>query len=306
LTLTAVTLLAPHLTPENHAEILDAVRGRSKREIEAIVAGLHARPDVPASVRKLPAPKPATPSSASAVAADRAALAARASPQPLLAAVPILVPRPAVVLPLAPARYKVQLTIGEETQAKLRRVQDLMRHQVPNGDLAVIFDRALTVLLADLERTKLAATTRPRVSKGTRRANTPAADAPTPVVSRPPSAETAAAADDRPRAPTPARHIPAAVKREVWRRDGGQCSFVGTAGRCAERGFLEFHHLVPYAAGGEPTVENIFLRCKAHNLHEAERYFEAGPGRSGATTCARPVAVANSVRTELATLPHDA
>ena len=71
------------------------------------------------------------------------------------------------------------------------------------------------------------------------------------------------------------RHIPAAVRREVWRRDGGRCAFVGTRGRCRERGFLEFHHVVPFAAGGVPDANNIQLRCRAHNLCEAELFFGA-------------------------------
>ena len=61
----------------------------------------------------------------------------------------------------------------------------------------------------------------------------------------------------------------------MWRRDGGRCAFVGTQGRCTERGFLEFHHVEPYAVGGEAVVQNVELRCRAHNLHEAEQYFES-------------------------------
>jgi len=53
--LTAARLLAPHLTPANHREVLDSARGKKKREIEEIVARLSPRPDVAASVRKLPA-----------------------------------------------------------------------------------------------------------------------------------------------------------------------------------------------------------------------------------------------------------
>lgn len=71
------------------------------------------------------------------------------------------------------------------------------------------------------------------------------------------------------------RHVPPAVRREVWRRDGGQCAFVGTKGRCEERGFLEFHHVVPFAAGGETAVGNLQLRCRPHNAYEAELY--SGP-----------------------------
>ena len=63
------------------------------------------------------------------------------------------------------------------------------------------------------------------------------------------------------------------MKRLVWIRDQGQCAFVGTQGRCEERAFLEFHHLQPYATGGLTVLENLELRCRAHNLYEAERYF---------------------------------
>jgi len=69
------------------------------------------------------------------------------------------------------------------------------------------------------------------------------------------------------------RHIAAAVKRAVWERDNGQCAFVGAAGRCTERGFLEYHHVVPYADGGATTAENLELRCRAHNAYESERWF---------------------------------
>src|SRR5687768_16700960 len=69
------------------------------------------------------------------------------------------------------------------------------------------------------------------------------------------------------------RHVPAAVRREVWKRDGGQCAFVGDARRCTERGFLELHHVIPFADGGPTTAENLQLRCRAHNVSEAEQHF---------------------------------
>jgi 5-methylcytosine-specific restriction endonuclease McrA len=145
-----------------------------------------------------------------------------------------------VVAPLAPERYKVQFTVTRETYEKLRRAQDLLRHTIPSGDPAAIFDRALTLLLKGAERTKLAAAVRPRLGAPPKEGS---------------------------------RHISAAVKRDVWKRDNGQCAFVGPCGRCTERGFLEFHHVVPFAAGGPATTENIQLRCRAHNGYEAERFF---------------------------------
>jgi hypothetical protein len=134
----------------------------------------------------------------------------------------------------------VQFTASAETYAKLRLAQDLLRHQIPDGDLGTIVDRALTALLADLAKKKFAATDRPRKGRGT--------------------------------APG-SRHIPAEVTRTVWLRDGGRCAFVGAkARRCAEQGCLEFHHVAPYAAGGKSTADTIQLRCRAHNGYEAERY----------------------------------
>jgi hypothetical protein len=149
--------------------------------------------------------------------------------------------RPTTIVPVAPEHYKVQFTASAETYKKLRLAQDLLRHQIPNGDPAEIFDRALTALLESLARKKLAATDRPRESRD----------------------------------PAPgSRCIPAEVIRAVWHRDGGRCAFVGKTGRrCIEEGFLEFHHVTPYAVGGQSTIDNIQLRCRAHNSYESERDF---------------------------------
>jgi hypothetical protein len=49
-----------------------------------------------------------------------------------------------------------------------------------------------------------------------------------------------------------------------------------TGRECRERAFLEFHHVRPYAVGGEATVENIALRCRAHNKYEADLFYGTG------------------------------
>jgi hypothetical protein len=208
----------------------------SKRQVEEVVARLRPQPPIPASVRRLP--------TAGHAAADLQPTDDRRdvdSPELPPEAVSTPRGRPAVLAPLAPQRYKVQFTASAEAVKKFRLAQELLRHQIPDGDPAAIFDRALTALLETLARQKLAATDRPRGSRG----------------------------------PAPgSRHIPAAVRRAVWLRDGGRCAFVSRQGRrCTEGGFLEFHHVAPYAAGGEPTVDNIQLRCRAHNGYEAELYF---------------------------------
>ena len=243
LTLASIKLLAPHLTPENHADVLTRARHQSKREVELLVAALHPRPDVPSVIRKLPARHPTTrpaPRSDERVAAMEADAALQVNP-PLATHSP----RRAEVTPLTPERYKVQFTVSRQTHDKLRRAQDLLRHAVPNGDPAIIFDRALTLLLTRLERSKTGATDRPRTAG--------------PGTSH--------------RAKAASRHVPAATQRVVWQRDGGRCAFTGPQGRCTATAFLEYHHVVPFAAGGETSAKNLELRCRAHNQYEADRYF---------------------------------
>ena len=127
-------------------------RARASGEVEHYVAARFPQPGPADSVRKLPAPKAAAPVSGTPERMQAPA------PEP-----PVQAPlRPAVVAPVAAERYKVAFTIDAATRAKLQKAQDLLRHAVPAGDLAVIFERALTLLVADLERKKCAETERPR------------------------------------------------------------------------------------------------------------------------------------------------
>jgi len=160
-----------------------------------------------------------------------------------------------VVAPLSPARYLIKVTMSDETHDKFERARALLRHVIPNGDPAEILDRALTLLVDRLERTKTAKARRPRTT-------------PTPTA--------------RPVSPL-SRHVPAAVRRAVWARDEGRCTFIGSHGRCTETGRLEFHHLIPYARGGPTSVANLAVRCRAHNAFEGEREFgmRGHPTRSG-------------------------
>lgn len=64
------------------------------------------------------------------------------------------------------------------------------------------------------------------------------------------------------------------VRRQVWTRDGGCCTFVAVDGtRCGSRARLELDHVHPRALGGPDTVDNLRLRCRAHNLLYAEQVF---------------------------------
>jgi len=148
------------------------------------------------------------------------------------------------VKPLAPQRYALQVTIDQETHDALCYAQELLSHELPSGDVAHVLAMALQALIPQLERRKFAATNQPRPGHRGSSANP--------------------------------RYIPADVQRAVWRRDGGQCTFVSETGhRCEARRFVEFDHALEVARGGEATVEGIRLRCRAHNQYAAEQTFGA-------------------------------
>lgn len=185
------------------------------------------KPDARSLVRRLPALAPpiraATAPGASSPAAPAPSRAAAQQPRPE---------------PLGGERYKVSFTASAETHAKLDEARALLRHQIPDGDLARLFDRALDALLRETRRTKFAQRS--------------------PGSARPGSSEPAT------------RHIPAAIKRAVAERDRHRCTFVAPDGTaCGSREWLEFHHLEPFARSRRHGADAITLRCRAHNRHAA-------------------------------------
>lgn len=223
--------------------MLGSARGKTKLEIQEIVARLSPRPDVPASVRLLPSHAEAAQLIvASGVTAPPAAAPQLAAPKPAPGATIAPAPIPhAAVAPLSPERYKLQLTISRETLEKMRLAKDMLSHAIPTGDDAAILDRAFDALLEKLAKQKFAATDKPRASGAT----------------------TGGGQDP-----------PAAVQRAVWIRDLGRCRYIGPNGhRCEERRFVEFHHKDPRALGGEASIDLIELRCRRHNDYEGRLYF---------------------------------
>jgi hypothetical protein len=57
------------------------------------------------------------------------------------------------------------------------------------------------------------------------------------------------------------------VRRQVWRRDHGKCVVPG----CRSARFLDVHHIVWRAEGGDHSADNLCLLCFAHHqlVHEA-------------------------------------
>ena len=249
--MSVVAVLSPHLTDENHAEVLTAARGVTKAQAQIMAAALAPQADRKTILRRVASESvasdgttatPVPPAPVVATVTPVTSTAAPAAVAPLAAAAPSPVaPSPAPILqPLAPDRFRYQLTIDADTRGLLTRARELASHADAGGD-ADLLKKALTLLVSELERRKVGRTNRPRPARGTH---------------------------------PDSRHIPADVRRAVWERDGGSCAYVGPGGRrCGQRRRVEFHHVKPYAAGGGATVGNIQLRCHGHNQHEARVYF---------------------------------
>jgi hypothetical protein len=245
--LSGIAKLVPHLTNANRESVLARASHRSKRQIEELVAELAPRPDVPAVIRRLPQSRSAEDLPIEAGAALLVPTIElgpdRAVPQPAP-------PPPAVVEPLAPARYKVQFTASAEFCEKLERLRALMRHSLPDGDLAVLLEIAVTEKLQRVEARRFGVTKRPK------QAGTPAA-----AIS-----PTTAKSGQR------SRYVVAAVRRTVHVRDDGRCQYVAGSGRqCETREWAQQHHVIGWARGGESSVDNIHEMCRTHNMYLAER-----------------------------------
>lgn len=61
------------------------------------------------------------------------------------------------------------------------------------------------------------------------------------------------------------RHIPTAVKLDVWTRDAGQCV------NCGSTKNLQFDHIIPWSKGGANTVSNIQVLCQTCNLGKSDK-----------------------------------
>ncbi|MFT5042464.1 MAG: hypothetical protein ACI8TX_003451 [Hyphomicrobiaceae bacterium] len=268
--LTAVHLLAKYLTEANHREVLSCAQYKSAREIEYLVARIAPRPDVPSRVRALPVTigrgtRPSARDEARVAPPTAAQLIeARLQPQDfgsqngatqsaaLLGAETRTAAARGRVTPLSPRRYKVEITVDQQTHDKLRALEDLLSHQTA-ADPAAIISRAIDLLLAETLKKKVALTDRPRTQR---------------------QPETSRKSGAVPTKPLRTRAIPAALRRAVWLRDVGRCRFESDNGhRCRATRNLEFHHKMPFGRDGQHELENIELRCHGHNQYQADLDF---------------------------------
>jgi hypothetical protein len=179
----------------------------------------------------------------------------------------------------------VHFTADGEFCALLDRVRGLAGHRLPSGDLLTLLKRGLEAYERDLEKERFAMSSKARRTRDVTLASAERsapdvlnADISSDEFETPALSPPAPKADPLKPLPSPRRYryYPAAVRRAVYLRDGRQCTYVSPEGRrCRARRCLELDHVEPFATGGEATIENLRLRCRAHNQRYAREYFGA-------------------------------
>lgn len=245
LSVTGAALLAPHLTRKNRRELYRAALGKRTRQIEALVATLSPVQEPPERLRFLGSPSRAKNGEAPAPCAAPAGETPSASAPPPESTPPVETPP----LPPAPQRVLFSFTGDERLLACVERAKELLLNKYGEPGYEEVFVEAVDALLAKLDpATRAERAARPK---------------------RP--------GESRSRVP------PSWVKRTVWRRDRGRCSFRAPDGRrCESSAGLQFDHVVPWALGGpSDDPANIRLLCRNHNRLEAGRTLgEAVVGRA--------------------------
>ena len=287
LCLTTLCELRTVLESDNCAEVLRQAAGKSEDEVKVLVATLKPQPAQPDLLRKRPIraaklantvgvrptadPQPdaepkregadlAGPSTATGTGpeliGDRdAGLAGGTGPEPRAPAEPkapaeCFAPSPApTVNPIGPSEYTLRMTVSEAFRQELEAVKQELSHKIPNGNLEDVLRECFRITL-EVYAKRRRGSNRPRKAR--------------------------AQHNDATEAEPATRHVPIAIARQVWERDGGACAFIGTSGkRCGSRHQVQLHHVEPFARRQAHTVEGIELRCSHHNQYEARKDFGA-------------------------------
>ena len=158
----------------------------------------------------------------------------------------------------------MHVTVSKRFIQKLEAARDALSHSHPGADAEAILEAGLDLLI-ERHSKRRGIVAKPRTC------TRPKAEKPAP----PALEREGRGSSEQPRrmAGNP-RFIPAAVKREVWRRDGGRCQFRLENGElCGSTHRVQFDHIQPFALGGASTVAKNSLACAPHNRLAARRVF---------------------------------
>ena len=146
LTLSTIALLHDALAESNYGELVEAAAGKTKAEVQALLARRSPSPDVPAAITIIPVQQAISNSRHCTGACPRGSS------------------RTAAGAALGDASQGA--VHGERRAAQQARTRTgFQRHSNADGDLAVVVERAVDLLLGKLEKQRLGKTTRPQESR---------------------------------------------------------------------------------------------------------------------------------------------
>ncbi len=267
LNLSSVCALAPVLTAENLSRVLFEAARLPREELKVYVEDLRAE--------QAPEPGPERPVTpfqltlGAAIASESWRSSERTSIDPRW------IPPPAPVERRAPELTSLNVKVDASFHALFTRVRALCAHGPAGRDPARVLRRGLEMLLEVEEKRRFGA---PRKVKRRAQVSSPAEPPVPAAVEAVPPNETKTVVDDvviaesGPRVSCKREHVPAAVRREVYDRDDGCCTFVGDDGHvCGSRFAVQLHHRIAWAHGGVNTADNLTLHCGPHNRLVARR-----------------------------------
>jgi hypothetical protein len=183
-------------------------------------------------------------------------------------------PRPDQIEPLTGSLTRLHFTVSREVVKKVEAARRGLGHAIPNATLERVLEAALDLLLEKQAKAR-GQVKKPRAILPTATPTPSAGDAV--GESRQGAHGMAPAARPEGRAVRrdgPRSAIPAAVRRAVWARDQGRCSWpLDGGGCCGSTLRLELDHIVPWADWGGETEGNLRLVCASHNRLAARQQF---------------------------------
>jgi 5-methylcytosine-specific restriction endonuclease McrA len=224
----------------NPQELLGEIKGKSQPQVAKLLARHNPQPKKRETVRHIavkPKPRPAPDIFAATSAAEvRTSEVDVSAPESVASnSVPEL-PAPTSA-PLAEDRVQLSFSVTSETYARFEQAKAILSRKLPKGlTLEAAFEELLEFYLKHK---------RPESAKRNSEAKKPTT-----------------------RSSATTRHIPAAIRREVFARDSNRCTYAGPTGKaCNSTHDLEVDHIQPWAMGGDHEVENLRLLCAKHNRH---------------------------------------
>jgi hypothetical protein len=271
LCITSIVELARVMTPENRAEVLPRFFHCSRQEAKSIAAEIAPRGVVPLRVVVTEKPQdaqstmravelPAEPAPHAVPDAPfPVQLLNHFAPKALARSGEVGTPaRRDTTEPLTATLTRLHMTVSREFLRKLEAARLALSHPRPGASVEDVLEAGLDLVLAKDSRKK-AVVDRPRARSAT-----------------------------RPRRDGDSAHIPAEVRREVWKRDQGCCQWeLASREICGSKFRAELDHIIPRGRGGPSSVANLRVLCRRHNEMAArlaygdehmDRFRRRGPG----------------------------